>query len=672
MANIGRLAVQVTAETSGLSTGLNQASRNVDQFQNKARSLGGTMDELGAASSFLAGKIGALAGAFGATQFVNKLVDVQRQFDVLNASMITVTGSAAAAEREFAWLKDFAATTPFALDQVVGAFVRMSSLGLNPSRAALESFGNTASAMGKNLNQMIEAVADASTGEFERLKEFGIRARQQGETVSLTFQGVTTTIRNSSEEITRYLTEIGNNQFAGAMAERARTLDGAISNLADTWDELFRTINNANAGGMIASTVSVANGAMQNAIKIIDAMSSAANNNAQQTGAMSAIINGMTTVFETVAVVGANVIYVLKATGRELGGLAAQATALARFDFSGAKTIGQLMREDAIAARQEVDRLSAAILNARNAAIPTASGGGNLPANRPTESPRLGGTPAVPAAAAGESQQQSQEDKRIEQLALLAEREREYWAGRMQRIAEGMMGETELLEHKHQQDLARLDAAIMSEDERRIIRETLESEHLTRLAAIEDEWHIQRVQAEAEKNAEIERQRIASLTNLERFTQMSYRQQAMHVASAMKEQLTSVNTNSRAMFNIQKAANISQAVMDTYAGATRALKDYPAPWSYGVAAATVAAGMARVASIKSQSFGGASAAGGGSAGGGVAATNGMAQGAAAPGMNQTVTIQGMSSGDLFSGDAVRTLIDRLIDAQRNGARIVLA
>ena len=672
MANIGRLAVQVTAETSGLSTGLNQASRNVDQFQNKARSLGGTMDELGAASTFLAGKIGALAGAFGATQFVNKLVDVQRQFDVLNASMITVTGSAAAAEREFAWLKDFAATTPFALDQVVGAFVRMSSLGLNPSRAALESFGNTASAMGKNLNQMIEAVADASTGEFERLKEFGIRARQQGETVSLTFQGVTTTIRNSSEEITRYLTEIGNNQFAGAMAERARTLDGAISNLADTWDELFRTINNANAGGMIASTVSVANGAMQNAIKIIDAMSSAANNNAQQTGAMSAIINGMTTVFETVAVVGANVIYVLKATGRELGGLAAQATALARFDFSGAKTIGQLMREDAIAARQEVDRLSAAILNARNAAIPTASGGGNLPANRPTESPRLGGTPAVPAAAAGESQQQSQEDKRIEQLALLAEREREYWAGRMQRIAEGMMGETELLEHKHQQDLARLDAAIMSEDERRIIRETLESEHLTRLAAIEDEWHIQRVQAEAEKNAEIERQRIASLTNLERFTQMSYRQQAMHVASAMKEQLTSVNTNSRAMFNIQKAANISQAVMDTYAGATRALKDYPAPWSYGVAAATVAAGMARVASIKSQSFGGASAAGGGSAGGGVAATNGMAQGAAAPGMNQTVTIQGMSSGDLFSGDAVRTLIDRLIDAQRNGARIVLA
>lgn len=41
-------------------------------------------------------------------------------------------------------------------------------------------------------------------------------------------------------------------------------------------------------------------------------------------------------------------------------------------------------------------------------------------------------------------------------------------------------------------------------------------------------------------------------------------------------------------------------------------------------------------------------------------------------MNQTITVQGIGADSLFSGDAVRTLIDRLIDAQRNGARIVLA
>jgi diaminopimelate decarboxylase len=66
--------------------------------------------------------------------------------------------------------------TPFGLAQATQGFVKMKALGLDPTRAALTSFGNTASAMGKDLNQMIEAVADASTGEFERLKEFGIKA----------------------------------------------------------------------------------------------------------------------------------------------------------------------------------------------------------------------------------------------------------------------------------------------------------------------------------------------------------------------------------------------------------------------------------------------------------------------------------------------------------------
>jgi hypothetical protein len=39
--------------------------------------------------------------------------------------------------------------------------------------------------MGKDMMQMIEAVADASTGEFERLKEFGIKASKQGDQVAL-------------------------------------------------------------------------------------------------------------------------------------------------------------------------------------------------------------------------------------------------------------------------------------------------------------------------------------------------------------------------------------------------------------------------------------------------------------------------------------------------------
>jgi len=191
---------------------------------------------------------GALAGlGLGASiaGLAGKLVSVQREFDVLNSSLITVTGSSANAAREMEWIKEFAASTPFQLSQVTAAFVKMKALGLDASKASLESYGNTASAMGKSLSQMIEAVADASTGEFERLKEFGIKAKKSGDEVSLTFQGVTKTIGNNAQEITKYLNDIGENQFAGAMAGRAATLDGAISNLKDTWDDLFRTVSHS-------------------------------------------------------------------------------------------------------------------------------------------------------------------------------------------------------------------------------------------------------------------------------------------------------------------------------------------------------------------------------------------------------------------------------------------
>ena len=177
-----------------------------------------------------------------------KIISVAREFDKINASLKTMTGSEQAASKAFGRIQEFATTTPYDLAQVATAFTKLTALGLNPSQEALTSYGNTAAAMGKDLNQMIEAVADAATGEFERLKEFGIRASSQGDQVSLTFQGVTTTIGKNAAEIEAHLMGLGQVQFAGAMAERAATLDGAISNLGDSWDNLFLTLSQAGVG----------------------------------------------------------------------------------------------------------------------------------------------------------------------------------------------------------------------------------------------------------------------------------------------------------------------------------------------------------------------------------------------------------------------------------------
>lgn len=184
--------------------------------------------------------VSGLAATFGAMQAGRYVFNTVKDFESLQASLKTATGSAANAKREFAWLEDFAADTPYDLSQVVNAFIRMQNMGLDPSREALESYGNTAGAMSKQLMDYVEAVADAATGEFERLKEFGIRARTEGDSIRFIFRDNETVVRNSAREIEGYLRSLGKTEFAGGMAEQMDTLTGKTSNF---WDALYRLTN---------------------------------------------------------------------------------------------------------------------------------------------------------------------------------------------------------------------------------------------------------------------------------------------------------------------------------------------------------------------------------------------------------------------------------------------
>lgn len=207
----------------------------------------GNMGKLSSTVSKVTSLLGGLGLTIGFGAMVNDLIDVNAEFQKLNAQLVTVTGSQEAANAAFGWLEEFATTTPYQLNEVVSGFVKLQSMGLDPSRESLEAYGNTASAMGKSLDQMIEAVADAATGEFERLKEFGIRASQQGDRVTFTFRGISTTVNKTSADITRYLKNIGNTDFSGAMALQMDTIDGKLSNLRDSWDKFLRQLGDAGA-----------------------------------------------------------------------------------------------------------------------------------------------------------------------------------------------------------------------------------------------------------------------------------------------------------------------------------------------------------------------------------------------------------------------------------------
>ena len=200
----------------------------------------------------MAAKVGVAAVGFaGLMSAFNNLRSLQK----LQAQLKTATGSVIGAEMAFADLQKTAVQMPNSLEDVTAAFITLKNLGLDPSEAAILSYGNTAASMGKSLDQFIQAVADASTREFERLKEFGIKASQQGDKVSLTFRNVTTTIGNNSKEIEGFLQGLGEKEFAGSMAAQMETIDGKLTNLDDSWFRFTNTVMDGNLGDIAGDSI---------------------------------------------------------------------------------------------------------------------------------------------------------------------------------------------------------------------------------------------------------------------------------------------------------------------------------------------------------------------------------------------------------------------------------
>lgn len=208
------------------------------------QSLDATAKRIAAASAAIATIAGAASGLLA-----RSVVQTSAMFEKFQATLETVEGSADKARESLDWITDFAKKTPFEVSELTMAFVRLRAYGLNPTNGLLEDLGNASSAMGKTLMDAVEMIADASTGEFERLKEFGIRASQAGDqvTFSWTENGKTLnkTVKKSGDEITKFLQERFGARFSGAMEKQSKTWNGMMSNLSDAWTDFQRRVGNA-------------------------------------------------------------------------------------------------------------------------------------------------------------------------------------------------------------------------------------------------------------------------------------------------------------------------------------------------------------------------------------------------------------------------------------------
>lgn len=229
---------------------LNTRLREVRARMSELRSAGNNMNnEFGNSVNWMS-KLKMAAKAFIAVKVVGWLKDVhsqayetRKEFAKYEAVLRNTFQSQKKANDAMKMLQQLAADTPSSLQEWTEAYIKLVNRGVKPTSQELVNMGDLAASQGKSVDQLIEAILDAMTGENERLKEFGIKASKSGETTKFSFRGVTTEVRNSEDAIKDYLLSLGRvDGIAGSMAVQMQELEGIQSNLGDTMDVFFNKV----------------------------------------------------------------------------------------------------------------------------------------------------------------------------------------------------------------------------------------------------------------------------------------------------------------------------------------------------------------------------------------------------------------------------------------------
>jgi len=247
---VGELLVKIGLDSDALKRGMSQSYQDIKNFgKNTESNLSGVSSKISTGLKL----VGAAAAAgFGAA--VTGAVKGASSLESYRNTLNVVMGDQKKAAETMAWAVDFANKTPFETDSVVEATVRLSAYGLK-AQEVLPSIGNMASVMNKDIMQAVEAVADAQTGELERLKEFGITKKMIVEQGNKVMRGVELVNKQGQivdqQNFNKALFSLMNERFKGGMEIQATSFKGLWSTVAGTFSTTLATMAGISATGEV-------------------------------------------------------------------------------------------------------------------------------------------------------------------------------------------------------------------------------------------------------------------------------------------------------------------------------------------------------------------------------------------------------------------------------------
>lgn len=242
----GKITIDVKTNPADLGDLLKDFNRQTKDAESNASGLGGALGKV-------AGVLGGVFALKGAFDFI---LDATRTTEDLTTQFIAFTGSAKGASDQLARLTEFAAASPFALEEVAAANRTLLAFGSTTKESIIQlgQLGEAAAATGANIGDLatifgqIQAAGKLTGERFNQLVERGINigpelAKTLGVAESA-LEGLRSAGKITSDDVAKAfanMTQEGG-VFFGSTDRLSKTVSGSLSTLKDNITILASTI----------------------------------------------------------------------------------------------------------------------------------------------------------------------------------------------------------------------------------------------------------------------------------------------------------------------------------------------------------------------------------------------------------------------------------------------
>lgn len=240
---------KITVDTSALSF-MNKEIKSLQKEKQKLEEIGTGEDDNGGGGGMgsLLGKGGlVLKGAQmlgSAIKYVGeKVLETTPRYERFEAVLTNSIGNSSLATEKMNEITRWAANTPYKVDAVTESFVKMAGSGFMPTIREMDAMADLAANSNEPFEKLAEAVVEAQSGDFSKLKEFGISAKETNDQLTLTFQDQAREVANTSAAIRDYITSVGESKgVAGAMANQGETTGTQMQSLNNNIELFYQSL----------------------------------------------------------------------------------------------------------------------------------------------------------------------------------------------------------------------------------------------------------------------------------------------------------------------------------------------------------------------------------------------------------------------------------------------